>query len=390
MKGWGGGSVALSDASAIINASSLCIMIPTDVSDLSLSPLQQLPPETGPIDAVITWVDGNDPAHHAKLSAYLQTLGRTPASAAPTRFRSVGELDYCIASLLKFAPFLRRIHVVTDHQRPSVFDRAAHWPAAWRDKLVLVDHTVIFQGFEDCLPSFNSRSIESLLHRIPGLAEQFVYLNDDFVLIKPVQPLQWFDHGQPVIRGRWRRIPEQRLDRRIRRWWQDLRGVDRASLRPSHLDAQALAARLAGYDERFFEHDHHPHPLRRSTLESFFEANPQVLRRNVTPRLRDASQFLSQMLAGHLELKQGSAKIAPAGGTLNLKAAGMSLPALRQRLERARSDPSLQFVCLQSLDEASEDAQQAVMSWLDSVMGGVEPVPVANLDKKQGTSSAQG
>lgn len=371
-----------------MKARSSSMMTETDTSDLTPAQPTSTEADEGAIDAVITWVDGSDPVHHAKLAAYLQTLGRVPAAAAPTRFQSVGELDYCIASLLKFAPFVRRIHVVTDQQRPAIFERAQHWPAAWRDKLRLIDHSVIFKGFEDCRPSFNSRSIESLLYRIPGLAEHFVYLNDDFVLIKPVQPSQWFEHGMPVIRGRWRRIPEQRLDRRLRRWWQNLRGVDRANLRPSHLDAQALAARLAGYDQRFFEHDHHPHPLRRSTLASFFDANPQVLRRNVTPRLRDPSQFLAQMLAGHLELKQGTAKEVPASGTLNLKPAGMSVAALRQRLDRARQDPTLQFICLQSLDEASQEVQQAVIAWLDDVIGGGEPMPVANPDKKQGTSAS--
>ena len=46
----------------------------------------------GPIDAVITWVDGADPAHAARLAAYLDSIGAgRPNAAPPTRFHDAGE-----------------------------------------------------------------------------------------------------------------------------------------------------------------------------------------------------------------------------------------------------------------------------------------------------------
>jgi len=37
---------------------------------------------------------------------------------------------------------------------------------------------------KDDLPTFNSAAIECHLHRIPGLSENFLYFNDDFLLGK--------------------------------------------------------------------------------------------------------------------------------------------------------------------------------------------------------------
>jgi hypothetical protein len=224
-----------------------------------------------PIDAVVLWVDGDDPAHRERLSAHLASLGRPPPPAAdPTRFRSAGEIEHCVASLLRFAPFLRRVHVVTDRQRPPVFDAAAGWPAALRDKLRLVDHREIFAGgFEDCWPTFIGRTIESLMHRVPGLAEHYVFLNDDFMLVRPVLPEDWFVDGRPVLRGRWEPAPERRLGRRLRRAWSAWSGRPLRERSPSHRDAQARSAAAVGFVDRYWQYEHHPHPLRRSTIEAW-------------------------------------------------------------------------------------------------------------------------
>ena len=50
------------------------------------------------------------------------------------------------------------------------------------------------------LPSFSSPAIESHLHRIPGLSDKFIYLNDDVMLGKDVWPDDFYTHstGQKV------------------------------------------------------------------------------------------------------------------------------------------------------------------------------------------------
>src|SRR6478735_4734949 len=102
------------------------------------------------IDAVITWVDGSDPAHARKRERYLGTgAAASHAAADATRFGDCGEIAWCVASLLRFAPWLRRIHIVADEQKPAFVERIAHTAIAQRVRLV--DHHQIFEGYEQYL-----------------------------------------------------------------------------------------------------------------------------------------------------------------------------------------------------------------------------------------------
>lgn len=321
-----------------------------------------------PIDAVVTWVDGQDPLHRVKLQTHLATLGRHPASAAPTRFRSVGEIDWCITSLLRHAPFLRRIHIVTDGQVPAIIERAAHWPAALRNKLVVIDHRSVFAGHEDVLPTFNSLSIESVLFRVPGLAEHFVYLNDDFLLLRRVRSQDWFtEDGQPVLHGHWRPMPGRRWVDRVRALLRRVVGSTEPQ-RASYTMAQAIAARLAGFGDRFFVLDHQPHPMIRTLLADFHATHPQVLRANIAPRLRDATQHQAQSLSAHLALAAGRACIGPPHQLLYVKPASASARRLARQLRNATDDPRLLFACVQSLDQAGAAAQRQVAECLDRLV----------------------
>jgi hypothetical protein len=318
------------------------------------------------IDAVVTWVDGEDPQHRAKLDAYLGSIGRRPAAAAPTRFRSAGEIDWCITSLLRHAPFLRRIHILTDAQVPPIVMRAA---PGLSDRVLVVDHRTVFAGHHEVLPTFNSLAIESVMHRIPGLAENFVYLNDDFMLIRPLAATDWFRDGMPVLRGSWARLPGPRLADRLRSLWGRASGRPLAPPRPGHMVAQALSARLAGFEHRFVPLAHQPHPMQRSVLERFFDTHPGLLERNIAPRLRDGTQFLPQGLAAHLALAAGRAHLEPDARLLYLKPASASPARLARQLRAAEGEARLLFACVQSLDEAAPAAQQQVIDALQRLIG---------------------
>jgi hypothetical protein len=143
------------------------------------------------IDAVYTWVDGEDPAWQARKAAALgdndwvtQVSGQT---ANDSRFASRDELRYSLRALHCFAPWVRRIFLVTDDQVPS-------WLDTGHPQITVVSHREIF-GRTGRLPTFNSQAIESRLHRIPGLSEHFLYLNDDVFLGRPVTPDMFFTSG---------------------------------------------------------------------------------------------------------------------------------------------------------------------------------------------------
>ncbi|PVG81740.1 hypothetical protein DDE18_17370 [Nocardioides gansuensis] len=139
---------------------------------------------TFPIDVVYTWVDGDDPEWQAARDAREGSDARREA-AGQARFRSRDELRYSMRSVHAHAPWVRTIHLVTAGQRPE-------WLAD-DPRVKVVDHREILPA--DALPTFNSQAIETALHRVPGLAEHFVYVNDDVFLGRPVRPELFFSPG---------------------------------------------------------------------------------------------------------------------------------------------------------------------------------------------------
>lgn len=319
------------------------------------------------IDAVITWVDGSDPAHQARLAATLQALGMPrPLTAAPTRFGDCGELEYCIASLVRYAPWFHTLHIVTDGQRPSLLATLAGTP--WQDRVRIVDHAELFAGHERHLPTFNSRSIISMLWRTPGIAERFVYFNDDFALLRPVAPQDFFrEDGGIVLRGKWRPQSARRWTRRMAEALKRLRGEqpDRAG---NHV-AQEMGARLAGFEDRYYRLYHNPFPFHRSTLEAWFAAHPAELESNIAHRFRSSRQFKTESLATHLEIARGTAVLDNSLRSVTLKPSEQQPWRLRRKLAQADRDPAFAFGCVQSLDVADEGVRATLVEWLERRVG---------------------
>lgn len=330
------------------------------------------PAASAPVDAVIAWVDGSDPVHRARLDACLRALGQPPrGGAAPTRFDDAGELEYCIVSLLRFAPWLRRIHLVTAGQVPPLLPRLQ--ASAFGDRVRLVDHAEIFAGYERFLPTFNSRAICSLLWRIDGLAGHFLYLNDDFMLLRPLARADFFgDDGKVVERGAWRPQSSRTLAGKARVALRRLRGaVGGRDLPPrdSERHAQELSARLAGFDDRYFRLGHTPYTFRRPTMQAFFAAHPGLLERDLAYPFRRAGQFRAECVSAHLEIGQGNATFDRRLRLVQLKPAEQAAWRLRRKLRDADRDEHAAFACVQSLDMAPAGLRADIVGWLRRRIG---------------------
>ena len=141
-----------------------------------------------PVDVVYTWVDGEDEAWGSAREQRLADVGgdeQRREASGQARFRSRDELRHSMRSVHLFAPWVRTIHLVTAGQRPA-------WLAD-HPQVRVVDHRDILPA--DALPTFNSQAIETALHRVPDLAEHFVYLNDDVFLGRPLRPELFFSPG---------------------------------------------------------------------------------------------------------------------------------------------------------------------------------------------------
>lgn len=139
------------------------------------------------IDFVVTWVDMNDPAWQAEFLKY-QNPQNHKNGTSKARFRDNGFLRYWFRGIEKFAPWVRKIHFVTCGQKPEWLDTS-------NPKIHLVDHKNFIP--EEILPTYNSVVIERYLHKIPDLAEHFVYFNDDFYIINHVEQERFFRNGLP-------------------------------------------------------------------------------------------------------------------------------------------------------------------------------------------------
>ncbi len=140
------------------------------------------------IDIVVTWVDMNDTEWQKEFAEYSGTEGNEKNGVSDARFRDYGFLKYWFRGVEKFAPWVRKIHFVTCGQKPDWLDES-------NPKLHLVSHKDFIPG--QFLPTYNSVVIERYMHRIPGLADHFVYFNDDFYIINSISPERFFLNGLP-------------------------------------------------------------------------------------------------------------------------------------------------------------------------------------------------
>lgn len=227
-----------------------------------------------PIDAVYTWVDGSDPRWRERKNAALRAQGDGELSdiaANDSRYANRDELRYSLRSLYAYAPWIRHVYLVTDDQVPP-------WLDLRHPMITVVPHREIF-GDTGVLPTFNSHAIESRLHRIPGLAEHFIYINDDMFFGRPVVPNTFF-HAN---------------------------GLAKFFMSPAQLDLGAATVQdtpvtAAGKNnrrliERTFGRTinrkmrHVPYPLRRSVLEEIEAAAPAEVLGTAGHQFRHPADF---------------------------------------------------------------------------------------------------
>ena len=136
------------------------------------------------MDAVITYVDGNDPVWKQD---YEKT---TNVPVMQKRFRDWGTLKYLLRGIECRMPFIRNVYLVVSH--PS---QVPDWADCENLKVVL--HKDIIPA--EFLPTFNCNPIEMHLHRIPGLDEEYLYFNDDMFPVGDCRPEDFFRDGKAVI-----------------------------------------------------------------------------------------------------------------------------------------------------------------------------------------------
>ena len=155
--------------------------------------------ETDGIDFVIPWVDGSDPEWKKDRDKWLKQLNKEDYSGSgidnkedidgsEERYRDWGLLKYLFRGINKFTPWVRKVHFITYGHLPEWMDTEC-------PKLHIVRHEDYIP--EKYLPVFNCNVLETRLQDIKGLAEKFIYINDDIYFLDTISPTDFFKDGKP-------------------------------------------------------------------------------------------------------------------------------------------------------------------------------------------------
>ncbi|MGB7979727.1 MAG: stealth conserved region 3 domain-containing protein [Candidatus Nanopelagicales bacterium] len=232
---------------------------------------------TFPVDAVYLWVDDADRAWRGRRDHVLRALGVQTGheSADEARFRQHDELRYSLRSLSQFAPWIRHVYLVTDQQVPDWLDRDC-------PRISVVDHGELFDGVGR-LPTFNSHALAARLHHIPGIADHFLYLNDDFFLGRRTGAELWFDgNGQP--RCYFTRTTSEAAD-----------VSDESPLSAARNHTFDLVEQLTGRLRRR-NLQHGPYAIAKQVMFALEQQLPEEFERTWSSQLRSGTDFVPERL----------------------------------------------------------------------------------------------
>ena len=128
------------------------------------------------ISIVYTWVDGSDKEYRNLRDSYSYNDVKKGLSS---RDRNNNELKYSLRSIIKYMPWHKgKIFIVTPGMKPSWVSKSSN--IIWINQNDIIPQNLI--------PTFNTNVIEFFLHKIPGLTDYFIHMNDDYFFCKPINP----------------------------------------------------------------------------------------------------------------------------------------------------------------------------------------------------------
>ncbi|MCA5892723.1 Stealth CR1 domain-containing protein [Isoptericola sp. NEAU-Y5] len=308
-----------------------------------------------PVDAVYLWVDDSDPRWREKREAVRLSLGMEPSpastdeSVAAHRFRDRGELRASMRSLEMYAPWIRNIYLVTDEQRPD-------WLDSEHGRVQVVDHRDIFAD-PRVLPSYNSHAISSQIHRIPGLADHYLLMNDDVMFNRPVTPYSFFTStGQLRVNFSRSRRP-------------DIPRESQTSLELARSNSAALLERDHGHRASSL-FGHVPVPQSKDVALELEQRYGEEIRRTVASPFRaETDVVINSWLHLYTALFTGRAVRA----NIRFGYFNIGNTAVRQKMDRLEFVRKFQVICLNDVPPPGGE-QEADPEWLAHWLQRVYPI----------------
>ena len=289
------------------------------------------------------WVDGSDPEFAEQLRGWSETACIAGPAVKRGRFTDNDELKHSLRSLDRFAPWAGFVHIVTNGQVPR-------WLNVEHPRVRVVFHCEIFARESD-LPTFNSTAIEWQLHRVPGLSEQFLYLNDDFFLGQPVTAADFLTAGGgQKIYVEKESVPLERCTDHFRTASTNAM----RALKPFFQSPQALQLPA-----------HTPRLLQRSVLAELEQVLDRDVQRTTASRFRSdedslmLAAYAGWLLAKHSGVNEVVVLPEPSDMYRFLRLDGAWWWWARSFMEMSRKTPK--FYCI------NDDFEPGVLAWIGRV-----------------------
>ena len=139
------------------------------------------------IDIVIPWLNPTD-KWFSQYKNYCE-------NESPGRIRDLNTMQPALRSILKNLPWIRYIWLI-------VFDEEQHQNLDWEElknkKVKFVYHSDIIP--KEFIPNFNSMISEAYIHKIDGIADYFIFSNDDIIFNNYISKEYYLKNNKVVHR----------------------------------------------------------------------------------------------------------------------------------------------------------------------------------------------
>lgn len=240
------------------------------------------------MDAVVTYVDNSDKLWYKDFLKYKKNDIDEKATNE-YRFCAWDNLKYCLRSIAKNLPFIRKVHLIVSG--PS---QVPDWVN--QEEVNVVYHKDIIP--EEYLPTFNSRTIEMCMHNIKDLDEEFIYFNDDMFIFNPCKPEDIFLNGKPS-----NILIEYSKEKLLQTWGRSPIYGD------VHIRCNETPKRLLNIkDKTYYLTNHGPSPMLKSDNIELFELLKEEILPTLT-RFRDENNYVHFMYSIYTFLKGNTSNV---------------------------------------------------------------------------------
>ena len=328
------------------------------------------------IDFVLPWVNNQDLHWQAIRAKYAMHQSNHDGNSE-ARFRDMETLKYVLRSIEKNCPWYHRIILITEGHTPD-------WLNVNHPKIKVLTHQEFYKNNAH-LPTFNASSIEANLPHITDISEQFVYLNDDMLILQPTEISRFFVEGKPVdfLAHGW--LARQRLFsllRPIDAWIGSLnyqlfllnKTLGTKHLTKNHLyhSSYSLKTKISNFLMRhlykkalWIGHWHHPQSYLKSTLQTVYAQFQQEIDKASANKFRQADD-ITQYIYRYWQLLSGN--FYPGKFNDDLEKNVSSLSILNTMLQEV-DDKKPRFVCFNDSPTLSgleyEVVKQTLLAFLE-------------------------